>query len=32
MVKRAFTQLQVLLPGETNAPNTTTGKIGTPDP
>jgi hypothetical protein len=32
MVKRAATQLQVLLPGETNAPGTLTGKIGTPDP
>jgi hypothetical protein len=29
LIKRAATQLQVLLPGETNAPNTTTGKIGT---
>jgi hypothetical protein len=27
-----FTQLQVLLPGETNAPNTTTGKTGSPTP
>ncbi|HVU07656.1 MAG TPA: hypothetical protein VHG89_03840, partial [Verrucomicrobiae bacterium] len=32
LVKRSFSQLQVLLPGETNAPNTPTGKIGTPDP
>ena len=32
LVKRTFTQLQVLFPGETNAPNTTTGKIGTPTP
>jgi hypothetical protein len=32
LVKRVATQLQVLLPGETNAPNTTTGKIGTPSP
>lgn len=32
MIKRQFTQLQVLLPGETNAPNTLTGKIGTPNP
>jgi hypothetical protein len=32
LTKRAFTQLQVLLPGETNAPNTLTGKIGTPAP
>lgn len=30
LIKRTFTQLQVLLPGETNAPNTTTGKTGTP--
>jgi hypothetical protein len=32
LTKRVATQLQVLLPGETNAPNTTTGKIGRPDP
>jgi hypothetical protein len=32
LIKRAFTQLQVLFPGETNAPNTLTGKVGTPDP
>jgi hypothetical protein len=32
LMKRVPTQLQVLLPGETNAPNTTTGKIGTPLP
>ena len=32
LTKRVATQLQVLLPGETNAPNTTTGKIGTPSP
>jgi hypothetical protein len=32
MVNRTFSQLQVLLPGETNAPNTLTGKVGTPDP
>jgi hypothetical protein len=32
LIKRNFTQLQVLLPGETNAPNTLTGKVGTPDP
>jgi len=32
MVKRVASQLQVLLPGETNAPNTLTGKDGTPDP
>ncbi len=30
LIKRVFTQLQVLLPGETNAPNTLTGKIGSP--
>ena len=30
LIKRVFTQLQVLLPGETNAPNTLTGKTGTP--
>jgi hypothetical protein len=30
LVKRTFGQLQVLLPGETNAPGTPTGKIGTP--
>ena len=30
LIKRTFTQLQVLLPGETNAPNTLTGKGGTP--
>jgi hypothetical protein len=32
LTKRVATLLQVLLPGETNAPNTTTGKIGTRDP
>ncbi len=32
LVKRVATQLQVLLPGETNAPGTSTGKVGTPDP
>jgi len=32
LIKRTFTQLQVLLPGETNAPDTQTGKMGTPDP
>lgn len=32
MIKRQFTQLQVLLPGESNAPNTPTGKTGTPTP
>ncbi|HYG23148.1 MAG TPA: hypothetical protein VEH04_10230 [Verrucomicrobiae bacterium] len=30
--KPVFTQLQVLLPGETAAPGTPTGKTGTPDP
>lgn len=30
LIKRQFTQLQVLMPGETNAPNTLTGKAGTP--
>jgi len=29
LIKRNFEKLQVLLPGETNAPNTATGKIGT---
>ena len=32
LAKRVASQLQVLLPGETNAPGTTTGKIGTPVP
>jgi len=32
LIQRQFTQLQVLLPGETNAPNTLTGKVGTPTP
>ena len=32
LLQRAYTQLQVLLPGETNAPDTATGKIGTPTP
>jgi hypothetical protein len=32
LAKRTFTRLQVLLPGETNAPNTPTGKVGTPTP
>lgn len=30
LAKRAFTKLQVLLPGESPAPNTPTGKTGTP--
>ena len=32
LIKRVATQLQVLLPGETNAPGTATGKVGTPLP
>jgi hypothetical protein len=32
MIKRTFTKLQVLLPGETAAPGTPTGKTGTPTP
>jgi hypothetical protein len=32
VVKRSFSQLLILLPGETNAPNTPTGKNGTPSP
>jgi hypothetical protein len=32
LIERVFSQLQVLLPGETNAPNTLTGKTGTPTP
>lgn len=32
LVKRTFTQLQVLLPGQTNAPNTTLGYVGSPTP
>ncbi len=31
LMKRSFTKLQVLLPGETAAPGTPTGKTGTPD-
>jgi hypothetical protein len=31
LIKRVFTKLQILLPGETAAPNTTTGKNGTPN-
>jgi hypothetical protein len=30
LIKRAYAKLQVLMPGETNAPGTATGKIGTP--
>jgi len=32
MIKREFTQLQVLLPGQTNAPGTALGYVGTPTP
>jgi hypothetical protein len=32
LIKRPFAKLQVLMPGETAAPNTPTGKTGTPDP
>jgi len=32
LINRPFSKLQILLPGETNAPNTPTGKTGTPDP
>ncbi|MCP5522373.1 MAG: hypothetical protein H7A46_12580 [Verrucomicrobiales bacterium] len=32
LAKRMFTQLQILWPGESNAPGTPTGKTGTPDP
>src|SRR6478736_61283 len=32
LIKRDFTKLQVLLPGETSMPDTVTGKVGTPDP
>jgi hypothetical protein len=32
LLKRQFTQLQVLLPGQTNAPGTTLGYTGTPTP
>ncbi|HTV41487.1 MAG TPA: hypothetical protein VMF08_12970 [Candidatus Sulfotelmatobacter sp.] len=32
LINRAYTQLQVLLPGETNAPGTATGYIGSPTP
>jgi len=30
LIQRTFTQLQVLFPGESNAPNTASGKSGTP--
>jgi hypothetical protein len=32
MINRPFSKLQVLWPGETNAPGTVTGKVGTPLP
>jgi hypothetical protein len=32
LIQRPFVKLQVLMPGETAAPNTPTGKTGTPDP
>ena len=32
LIKRPFVKLQVLMPGETAAPNTPTGKTGKPDP
>jgi hypothetical protein len=32
LVKRVYTQLQVLLPGQTNAPNTVLGYTGSPTP
>lgn len=32
LIKRPFEKLQVLMPGETAAPNTPSGKTGTPDP
>jgi hypothetical protein len=32
LAKRTFSNLQVLFPGETNAPGTPTGKVGTPTP
>jgi hypothetical protein len=31
LIKRPFEKLQVLMPGEASAPNTPTGKTGTPD-
>lgn len=30
LIKRVYSQLQILLPGETNAPGTASGKVGTP--
>jgi hypothetical protein len=32
MIQRQFSQLQILLPGQTNAPGTALGYIGTPSP
>ena len=32
LIKRSFSQLQVLLPGQTNAPGTVLGYVGTPTP
>jgi len=32
LIKRQFSRLQVLMPGETAAPGTASGKTGTPDP
>ncbi len=32
VIKRQFSQLQILFPGESNAPGTLTGKVGTPTP
>ncbi len=31
LLERNYTQLQILLPGETNAPNTVSGYVGTPN-
>jgi hypothetical protein len=32
LIKRTFSKLQVLFPGETNMPDTVSGKVGTPTP
>ncbi len=32
LIKRTFSQLQILLPGQTNAPGTVLGYVGTPTP
>jgi hypothetical protein len=32
LIQRTFSQLLVVLPGQTNAPNTATGLVGTPTP